>query len=155
MNSSVRIVSLQVVVIWVTSLYGLEKEGFLCTQDSTWVKNVAARYQQLRAGNWSDAAVQQKLGSITSSLTPAAVRTLTKWSDIIGQPWIYSTPQAQFEGTVGQINDWLLKRLRWLDGAFQQALDPSRRNGPYLPSYSGATAPGQSVAPPAQALAGK
>jgi hypothetical protein len=30
---------------------------------------------------------------------------------------------------------------RWLDGAYQQALDPARREGPYLPSYTGQGTP--------------
>jgi hypothetical protein len=41
------------------------------------------------------------------------IAIVCRWSDIIGQPWLYPTPQAQFEGTVGQVNDWLLKRLRY------------------------------------------
>eukprot|EP00884_Botryococcus_braunii_P020798 jgi/Botrbrau1/7401/Bobra.0112s0002.1 len=76
----------------------------------------------------------------------------TWWSEFISKPWLYRTPEEQFSATAALINNWLLARLQWLDGAFVQAMDPSRKDGPYLPAYPGQ---GLSASAPAQALAGR
>ena len=74
-------------------------------------KSAAARWETLRSGPWSDAAVGQLLDGAVATLSEAAVRNYEK----------YSSSGVNWRGEVEKLRDWVLKHMAWIDTAIAEA----------------------------------
>ncbi|MEW2476340.1 CotH kinase family protein [Micromonospora gifhornensis] len=86
-------------------------------RDPAFVNQVRLRWQTLRRGPLSDAALQSRLNALSAPLTNAAQRNFQRWPNLstrmIG-PFI--TPTAPtWQGQVQYLRDWMLRRAAWLD----------------------------------------
>ncbi|WP_442791385.1 CotH kinase family protein [Micromonospora sp. NBC_01739] len=86
-------------------------------RDPAFVNQVRLRWQTLRRGPLSDAALQSRLNALSTPLTNAAQRNFQRWPNLstrmIG-PFI--TPTAPtWQGQVQYLRDWMLRRAAWLD----------------------------------------
>lgn len=75
-------------------------------EDPDFVAAVAARFHALRAGPWSDAAVEALLDGALEELGAASGRNMTRW---------YRDLETSYEGEVAVLRAWLLERLAWMD----------------------------------------
>ena len=62
--------------------------------------HLAQRWQELRAGAWSDSTIQAAMSATQDKLGEPATRTLQKWSAML--------PGIMLDGVVGQIMPWLM-----------------------------------------------
>lgn len=87
-------------------------------RDPMWRGAVAARYAELRAGPWSDAAVIAIIGGAVEDLSQgASVRNYERWANVLDVevPPGLPTGPGQWEARVEQLSEWLLERLGWMD----------------------------------------
>jgi hypothetical protein len=78
-----------------------------------------ARWQQLRAGPWSDAALEALIGDAAARIQPAAARNYDRYAGIFGVAAGTGAGAAAWAGEVAAMQDWLRKRVAWLDSALQ------------------------------------
>ena len=92
----------------------------LVRHDPAFRRRARERWVQLRAGPWSDAAVQGLVQELRGKLGPGpAARNFDRWPmqsistnhRYITIPW----SPGSWEAEVGQLEAWLLERLRWID----------------------------------------
>ncbi len=86
--------------------------------DPAFMAAVAARWQSLRQGLLSDAALDQRITALAMPLTAAAARDSERWpvSSVFGGGQSYEGPTATtWTGQVQAIRDWLPKRTAWMD----------------------------------------
>lgn len=113
--------------------FGLEHEGWLFEQvqpydwsimywwkrlmeDMYFKKLVHTRWQQLRAHQWSNEAVNHMFDSLTSLVNEAQQRNYTRWP-VIGT---YIWPNNNWDNTsyvqeVNYFKNWLFARMEWMD----------------------------------------
>ncbi|KXK62318.1 spore coat protein CotH [Micromonospora rosaria] len=85
--------------------------------DPAFVNQVRARWQALRRGLLSDAALRTRIDTLTAPLTNAAQRNFQRWPNLT-TPMIgyFFTPTAPtWQGQVQFMRDWMLRRAAWLD----------------------------------------
>ncbi len=89
------------------------------TSDAGFMAQVRARYDELRGGLLSDAAVEQRMDELTAPLSEAIARDFAKWpvEDIItSETGFLGGPTAPtWEGQVQVMHDFLIDRLNWMD----------------------------------------
>ena len=100
-------------------------------EDPRFASTAAARYRQLRASVWSDAAVIALFDRASTEMAAPGTRSVARWPDKAAWGGAPRDPTA----VVGAPRDWTLARLRWLDGAWTQADDPATRGAPYEEEY--------------------
>jgi hypothetical protein len=87
--------------------------------DAAFMAAVRARYDELRQGLLSDAAIAQRIDDLVAPLTEAAARDFARWpvSDIItSETGFTGGPTAPtWEEQVQVMRDFLAARLAWLD----------------------------------------
>lgn len=89
-------------------------------QDPRFRQAAAMRWAQLRTGPWSDAALKGLVATTTARIKPAALRNYARFAAVL-LPAGSGSGEAEWTAAVGQVQDWLLKRVGWMDGAFPQA----------------------------------
>ena len=100
-----------------------------------------ARFAELRAGPWSDAAVNQLISVTADEIEPAILRDFDNWGDFAYRDW-YANPEVQFESEISTLQTWTLDRLAWMGAALERAASPAYRypqdNQVPIPGSSGA-----------------
>ncbi len=86
-------------------------------RDPAFVDQVRSRWQTLRRGLLSDAALQSRIDALARPLTNAAQRNFQRWPNLstalIG---FFITPTAPtWQGQVQYLRDWMQRRIAWLD----------------------------------------
>ena len=107
--------------------------------DGAFTRAAAARWRALRAGPWADAAIASTLGAKAAELAAPGARAVARWPEALGKPWL-GTPADRAGIVVGDVKQWTLARLAWLDGAWAQAMDETIRAGPYPEAFGKAAA---------------
>ena len=106
---------------WVAPSYGLcahSLRGFV-SRPSASCALLLALCAQNRSGTWADRSA--------------------RWPEALGKPWL-GTPADRAGIVVGDVKQWTLARLAWLDGAWAQAMDETIRAGPYPEAFGKAAA---------------
>lgn len=116
----------------------------LLMQDTEFASNAAKRYAALRAGPWTDAAVNGIISSVNTQIHFAGIRMMDRYPNLLVATLGAPNSQAAYNEVFSQLQSWLLTRLQWLDTAF-----------PAFPTVPGATAPTNVSPSPALATAGK
>lgn len=84
-------------------------------EDPDFAAAVADRYQELRAGAWSDAALAAILDEATEALREAGPRNDRRW---------YRRQDFTFEGRGAELRVWLTARLAWVDSHIENLCLP-------------------------------
>ncbi|MBL6276593.1 CotH kinase family protein [Micromonospora fiedleri] len=118
-------------------------------RDPAFVNQVRLRWQTLRRGPLSDAALQSRLNALSAPLTNAAQRNFQRWPNLstrmIG-PFI--TPTAPtWQGQVQYLRDWMLRRAAWLDSTAGWG-GPTTTPPPTTPTPGPTTPPPGPTTPP-------
>ena len=113
-------------------------------QDTEFASNAAKRYAALRAGPWTDAAVNGIISSVNTQIHSAGIRMMNRYPNLLVATLGAPNSQAAYDDVFSQLQSWLLARLQWLDTAF-----------PAFPTVPGATAPTNVSPSPATSSAGK
>jgi hypothetical protein len=90
--------------------------------DPTFANQVRARWQELRRGPLSDAALDAKVASIADPLTNAAARNFQKWSSLLATPTIgiyrfKTSTEPTWAGQLAVMQTWMHQRAAWLDSS--------------------------------------
>ena len=90
-------------------------------EDPAFVARLVARWQQLRQGVLSDAAIDTRITGLTAPLSNAAGRNFQKWNNLDAtQVEMFNTPSTTtWEEQVQFLRDWLAQRVAWLDSQWQ------------------------------------
>ncbi|MGC4756044.1 CotH kinase family protein [Micromonospora trifolii] len=86
-------------------------------RDPAFVNQARSRWQTLRRGLLSDAALQTRVNALATPLTNAAQRNFQRWP-ILTAPTVsfFRTPTSPtWQGQVQVMRDWMLRRAAWLD----------------------------------------
>ncbi|WP_433358458.1 CotH kinase family protein [Micromonospora saelicesensis] len=86
-------------------------------RDPAFVNQARSRWQTLRRGLLSDAALQTRINALATPLTNAAQRNFQRWP-ILTAPTVsfFRTPTSPtWQGQVQVMRDWMLRRAAWLD----------------------------------------
>ncbi|MBQ0989131.1 CotH kinase family protein [Micromonospora sp. H61] len=86
-------------------------------RDPAFVNQARSRWQTLRRGLLSDAALQTRINALTTPLTNAAQRNFQRWPNLTA-PTVsfFRTPTSPtWQGQVQVMRDWMLRRAAWLD----------------------------------------
>ncbi len=94
------------------------------------------RWQALRAGPMSDAAMSSLVDSLAGQLNEAQVRNFNRWPEVAPNGGSYSSLPG-WPGEVEHLTGWLTRRAAWIDSQF-----PAQ---PRLSPNPGAIAPGTTV----------
>ncbi|NUT48202.1 MAG: spore coat protein CotH [Saccharothrix sp.] len=86
-------------------------------RDPAFVNQAKARWQALRRGPLSDAAMQSRIDALARPLTNGAQRNFQRWPNLSTRTiGFFNTPTAPtWQGQVQAMRDWLLRRATWLD----------------------------------------
>ena len=92
--------------------------------DEKFVRQARLRWQDLRKNQLTNENVTNKIDSLKNLLSQAQVRNFEKWKILNQWQW----PNAYVGGTYGNeteyLKNWLLARMAWLDGAFEELDKP-------------------------------
>ncbi|MFN8076173.1 MAG: CotH kinase family protein [Kineosporiaceae bacterium] len=87
--------------------------------DPAFANQVRARWQELRRGPLSDAALDAKVASITAPLANAAGRNFQRWdyltTPVLGIYRFKTSTEPTWQGQVGVMKTWMHQRAAWLD----------------------------------------
>ncbi|MGW3795143.1 CotH kinase family protein [Micromonospora arida] len=86
-------------------------------RDPAFVNQARSRWQTLRRGLLSDAALQTRINALATPLTNAAQRNFQRWPNLTA-PTVsfFRTPTSPtWQGQVQVMRDWMLRRAAWLD----------------------------------------
>ncbi|WP_435819106.1 CotH kinase family protein [Micromonospora ureilytica] len=86
-------------------------------RDPAFVNQARSRWQTLRRGLLSDAALQTRINTLATPLTNAAQRNFQRWPNLTS-PTVsfFRTPTSPtWQGQVQVMRDWMLRRAAWLD----------------------------------------
>ncbi|WP_412100494.1 CotH kinase family protein [Micromonospora ureilytica] len=86
-------------------------------RDPAFVNQARSRWQTLRRGLLSDAALQTRVNALATPLTNAAQRNFQRWPNLTS-PTVsfFRTPTSPtWQGQVQVMRDWMLRRAAWLD----------------------------------------
>ncbi|MGA4726396.1 CotH kinase family protein [Micromonospora taraxaci] len=86
-------------------------------RDPAFVNQARSRWQTLRRGLLSDAALQTRINALATPLTNAAQRNFQRWPNLTS-PTVsfFRTPiSPTWQGQVQAMRDWMLRRAAWLD----------------------------------------
>nr|WP_280940601.1 CotH kinase family protein [Micromonospora parva] len=86
-------------------------------RDPAFVNQARSRWQTLRQGLLSDAALQTRIDALAAPLTNAAQRNFQRWPNLTS-PTVsfFRTPTSPtWQGQVQVMRDWMLRRAAWLD----------------------------------------
>ncbi|MET8204188.1 CotH kinase family protein [Micromonospora taraxaci] len=86
-------------------------------RDPAFVNQARSRWQTLRRGLLSDAALQTRINALATPLTNAAQRNFQRWPNLTS-PTVsfFRTPTSPtWQGQVQVMRDWMLRRAAWLD----------------------------------------
>ncbi|WP_430503377.1 CotH kinase family protein [Micromonospora trifolii] len=86
-------------------------------RDPAFVNQARSRWQTLRRGLLSDAALQTRVNALATPLTNAAQRNFQRWPNLTA-PTVsfFRTPTSPtWQGQVQVMRDWMLRRAAWLD----------------------------------------
>lgn len=92
-------------------------------QDPQWRGAVGARWEELRAGPWTDAAINGLIDGVVEQLDQGAqVRNYNKYKDVldVSVPPGLPTGVGQWMARVEQLRKWVLARVAWMDEELQQ-----------------------------------
>ncbi|WP_205830574.1 MULTISPECIES: CotH kinase family protein [unclassified Microbispora] len=122
-------------------------------RDPAFVDQVKARWQELRRGVLSDAALQSRIDALAQPLTNAAQRNFQRWPNLTTRTiGFFITPTAStWQGQVQYLRDWTLRRAAWLDSTAAwggPVASPSPSPSPSV-SPSASPSPSPSVSPSA------
>jgi hypothetical protein len=87
-------------------------------QDPAFVDRVAARWQELRGGVLSDAALDARIDELATPLAGAADRNFQRWPNLTRARivnWATTPTAATWQGQVDYLRDWAHQRAAWLD----------------------------------------
>ncbi|MFN8076172.1 MAG: CotH kinase family protein [Kineosporiaceae bacterium] len=91
----------------------------LLMADPAFANQVRARWQELRRGVLSDAALDAKVAALTAPLVNAAGRNFTQWPNLsqatIG--FFQTSTEPTWQGQVSALSTWMHARASWLDSA--------------------------------------
>eukprot|EP00873_Tetraselmis_striata_P014567 jgi/Tetstr1/434831/TSEL_002548.t2 len=79
--------------------------------------SASKRWQQLRQGKLTDAWVKTIFDGTARNVRAASGRTLDRWEEILAHG-NQSPALDQWDYNVSEMRAWLLRRLKWLDSAF-------------------------------------
>jgi hypothetical protein len=86
-------------------------------QDPRYREETAGRWQELRAGPWSDDTVLSLYNGAAERLEPAAERNTALWSEELQfGPW---------EVEIDNLRTWILERMQWMDQALSDVSNVS------------------------------
>jgi hypothetical protein len=91
-------------------------------QDPAFVRQVADRWQELRPGVLSDAAMDSRIDELATPLTNAAARNFQKWPNLTRAnlvPWATTPTSPTWEAQVEYTREWIHQRAAWLDTQWQ------------------------------------
>lgn len=105
-------------------------------RDEAFQLHIKARWQELRADAWSDAAIAGCLDSVTTLLAEPAARNFQRWP-VLGQ---YVWPNAYIGQTwaeeLNYLDNWLGYRIAWIDGNIMNVGPTvSVHSGPWQPYF--------------------
>ncbi|MFI6233362.1 CotH kinase family protein [Micromonospora sp. NPDC050784] len=86
-------------------------------RDPAFVNQARSRWQTLRRGLLSDAALETRINALATPLTNAAQRNFQRWPNLTA-PTVsfFRTPTSPtWQGQVQVMRDWMLRRAAWLD----------------------------------------
>jgi hypothetical protein len=78
---------------------------------------LVARWQELREGLLSDAALNDRIDILAAPLAAAAERNFERWPNLNAtQVWFFEGPATEtWDEQVDYVRDWLMRRVVWLD----------------------------------------
>lgn len=88
-------------------------------RDPSFARDVKERWQTLRGGLLSDAALDQRIDTLAAPLTRAAKRNFDRWPNLTTEridTWVVTPTADTWRGQVEYTREWLHKRVAWLDG---------------------------------------
>lgn len=86
--------------------------------DPAFAAQVGARWRELRSGLLSDAALGERITTLTAPLAGAAERNFARWPNLTTshlQYWITTPTMPTWDGQVAYLAGWVLQRTAWLD----------------------------------------
>jgi hypothetical protein len=90
-------------------------------EDPAFESALHQRWQMLRAGLLSDAALTARIDALAAPLSNAAARNFERWPNLTSPKIeMFDTPTAPtWEGQVQFVRDWLAERVAWLDSQWR------------------------------------
>ena len=92
-------------------------------QDPAFKFRIGTRWQQLRTGVMSTAALMQRIDSLTALIQEPAVRNFDRYQILGVYIWPNSYVGGNYAAEISFLKSWLVSRLEFLDVAFGEFLD--------------------------------
>ena len=89
-------------------------------RDSTFQKGFRGRWEELRAGPFSDASVLARIDSLVNEIGPAADRNFERWPILGRYIWPNDFVGESYESEIEYLKGWLMKRMAWMDQAVSE-----------------------------------
>lgn len=95
-------------------------------QDSTYANETHCRWQELRAGKWSDAHLLSYIDSVASTLEEASLRHFQRWPILGNYVWPNNFIGNTYQEEIDYLKSWIVQRTAWMDSnMFGNACDLS------------------------------
>ncbi len=89
-------------------------------QDTSFAKSLFKRWMGLRQNLLSDSKVLFLIDSMSTLLNEAAPRNFQRWPILSSYVWPNAYVGGSYANEVKYLKDWLLRRMKYLDGIFYQ-----------------------------------
>ncbi|MEM7382342.1 MAG: CotH kinase family protein, partial [Bacteroidota bacterium] len=96
-------------------------------QDPEFVQAAKRRWIELREGLLSDQAIFTLLDSLVGVVQPAVDRNFDRWPILEEYVWPNNFVGETFSAEVNYLNDWLVDRLEWMDGAIDELVTSTNK----------------------------
>jgi hypothetical protein len=78
------------------------------------------RWDELRAGEFSDAALDQRIDGMRAQLSEPQARNFAQWPVLDRHVWPNPAVSGSWESEVDRMRDWIMQRTSWLDASIPQ-----------------------------------
>jgi hypothetical protein len=78
------------------------------------------RWDELRAGEFSDAALDQRIDGMRAQLSEPQARNFAQWPILDRHVWPNPAVSGSWESEVDRMRDWIMQRTSWLDASIPQ-----------------------------------
>ena len=99
-------------------------------------QRMSERWQELRAGPWSNARLNEQIDSLVTVIGPAQVRNFQRWPVMGTYVWPNAYIGPNYNAEVNYLKNWLINRAIWMDANIPAAAtavkDTQFANTPYV-----------------------
>ena len=86
-------------------------------EESVFTDRLRCRWDELRRGDFSDAALTTRIADLQATLAEAQARNFEKWPILRRHVWPNPVISGSWEAEVERMRAWILSRTAWMDRA--------------------------------------